>query len=134
MPITTLLAVAVALCLQDKLVLSVVLHAANRDSRDVWGVNDILLICRDGDHEVANAIFTRNGNSISANENENCSPGGVTYCVEEDGSRLRFIASALTEGKFACKNTMNVKSDEIAIIGKRVLRVLDYMYIHVIRY
>ena len=126
MPMTTLLAAVVALYLQDTLVRGVTLEAENRDGRDVWGENDILLICRDGEGELANAIFTRNGASISASP---CSPGGDnTYCTEEGGARLRFTASNVTEGYFACKNYADETSDEIAIIGKRVLTILVTFY------
>ena len=123
MAITTLLALVVALCLQDTLVLSVVLEAEYLHTRTSWGVNDIQLVCREGELEgpLQNAIFTRNGVSISANNDEHCSPGGVTYCAEEQGSRLRFVASNVTEGIFACKNNVNVESNKIAIIGKRVV-------------
>ena len=130
MPITTLLTVFVAVCLQDTLAFGVVLEASNADTRSAWGVNDILLICRDGDHEVINAIFTKNGDSISANEDTDCSPGDVMYCAEEEGSRLRFIASSVTEGKYACKNNVNVTSNEIAIIGKPA----NFGNVHVIKY
>ena len=126
MAITTLLTVFIAVCLQDTLVFGVVLEAANPYTRSEWGANDILLVCRDGDHEVINAIFTRNGDSISASNKADCSPDGATYCAEEGGSRLRFIASSVTEGKYACKSNVNVTSNEISIIGKRVAILVRY--------
>ena len=129
MSITTLLAVVVALYLHDTLVLGVAIEAANRDSRDEWGENRILLTCRDGDDELGNAIFTRNGVSIEAIA---CSPGNDgTYCTEEGGARLRFTASNVTEGYYACKNDAGNTSDELAIIGKRVLSI--FANVHIVR-
>ena len=127
MAIRTLLAVWIAVCLQDTSVFGVVLEASNPYTRSEWGANEILLVCRDGDHEVINAIFTRNGDSISASNKTDCLPGGATYCAEEGGSRLRFIASSVTEGRYACKDITNVTSNEIAIIGKCVT-VLVFFY------
>ena len=129
MPITTLLAVVVALYLQVTLVLGVTLQAANQDGRDVWGENDILLTCRDGENELTNAIFTRNGDTIATSA---CSSGtDYTYCTEEGGARLRFTASNVTEGYFACKNDAGNTSNELPIIGKRVLWI--FTNVHIVR-
>ena len=80
-----------------------------------------MLTCRDGEVEVVNAIFTRNGDAISTSADGNCSPSSA-YCVDEVfTSRLSFTASNETEGKFACKNDLNDEpSNEIAIIGKHI--------------
>ena len=118
----TLLVVVIALCLQDTLEDGVRLEAVHKDSRTGWGENDIQLICRDYDHDaeiIIHAIFTRNGNPITTNDSDACTPGGFTYCAIENGERLYFIASSVTEGWFACKNNANVTSDELAIIGER---------------
>ena len=121
MTISTLLTVLFVVCVQHTLVLSTLqLEASDKDARSTWGVNDVMLTCRDGDEEVANAIFTRNGVTISTSADGNCSPSSA-YCVDQEHtSRLSFTASSETEGKFACKNDHNDEpSNEIAILGKR---------------
>ena len=125
MTITALMAATVAVCLQGKVVFGVLLEASDPASRSNWGANDVLLICTDGDFKVTNAIFARNGIPITSD--------GDVYRTEEQGSQLSFVASSTTEGKFTCKNNVNVTSNEIAIIGKRVLWLFNLvMYTYTI--
>ena len=137
MSIKTLLVVMVALCLQESLVLSVVLELLRKESRSIWGANNILLVCLDDDMQygdVINAIFTRKGDPIAANDTDDCTPSDTIYCVEEDGSRLHFVVSSGTEGWFACENNANVTSASLAIIGEHFIVSLRTIYVCILTY
>ena len=123
MPIKTLLVIIVSLCLLDSTVGRVLLEAVGTHSRAVWGINDVSLRCRDDEKafEIINALFTRNGDPITTNHSDICTPSTTTYCVNEDGSRLNFIVSSETEGWFACENSANVASESLAIIGEHFI-------------
>ena len=129
--ITTLLAIVVALCVQDTV--AVTLAAINTHNRRPWGENDVLLTCSSevGTLVTQDAVFTRNQEPITiSGPNDGCTPGGDTYCYANNGQRLSFVANCVTEGKYACEY-MNITSNELAIVGKCILHYFAVQtYIH----
>ena len=107
---------------------ALLLEVSNQPARSTWGVNDVMLTCRDSDtdEEVANAIFTRNGDAISTSTDGNCSPSSA-YCVDQEyTSQLSFTASNEAERKFACKKTTLMANHRMRLLFLVSAYVLKY--------